>query len=104
MGLALEDWLRVAVEGMRRRVLSQVYILPSAAQRPIRTTETFAGKIHQKAVDRVTEKPPVGRIAGFGLLSGLSSPAFAICSPDSLSDRHGNLFGEYEKFWIYPLF
>lgn len=43
VGLDLEDWLRAAAEGMRRRVLSQVYILLSAAQRPIRTTETFAG-------------------------------------------------------------
>lgn len=48
MGSGLEDWLRAAAEGMRRRVRSQVYILLSAAQRPIRTTETFAG-LHRKA-------------------------------------------------------
>jgi len=35
VGLDFEDWLRAAVEGMRRRVFSRVYILSSAAQRPI---------------------------------------------------------------------
>lgn len=36
----------VEAEGMRR-MPSQVYILLSAAQRPIRTTETFASSIRK---------------------------------------------------------